>query len=110
MRARRLWLAAGALLSWHAATGEGLRAQNGRLEFANRAQLINCEPATTVPCFRIRFNILDDRGNALPSAIPAPRELAQSLTIHADGQDLTPFYAAATSGDVKSIRGRMALV
>ncbi|MDQ6705875.1 MAG: VWA domain-containing protein, partial [Acidobacteriota bacterium] len=42
--------------------------------------------------------------------IPAPRELAQSLTIHADGQDLTPFYAAATSGDVKSIRGRMALV
>ncbi len=71
--------------------------------------MVNCDPASTVPCFRLKFNVVDAQGAPLGVQLPSPDKLTSSITVRVEGQDVTPFYAAA-GGDAKAVRGRVALV
>jgi len=81
----------------------------GRLDFSDSIRMMNCDPATSVPCFRLKFNVVDPVGQPLAVQLPAPEKLADSITVHVDEQDVTPFYATA-SADSKAVRGRVAVV
>lgn len=82
----------------------------GRLDFADGIRMMNCDPAATVPCFRLKFNIVDAQGNPLGAQLPTPDKLADSIAIRVDGQEIKPFYAAAESGVAQATRGRTALI
>jgi len=82
----------------------------GRLEFADEIRMVSCDPAASVPCFRIKLNIVDDQGKPLGLQLPAPEKLAASLTVKAGVQELTPFYATIPSDATVATRGRVALI
>jgi Mg-chelatase subunit ChlD len=89
------------------------RAQNvsGRLDFSDNIRMVDCDPAATVPCFRLKFNIVDAQGGPLPAQIPPPEKLAENITVQVGDQaPITPFYAVASAGDKQTVRGRVALV
>jgi Mg-chelatase subunit ChlD len=86
-------------------------AQNptGRLDFSDSVRMVDCDPVTTVPCFRLKFNVVDSQGAPLAVQLPAPDKLADSITVRVDQQDITPFYAVARA-DARAVRGRLAVV
>src|SRR5215470_235449 len=73
---------------------------SARLAFAERPQLISCEPATSVPCFRTRLNFVDALGNPLPIELPKPRELASDIFLSIEGNTTEAFFAAAPADSV----------
>jgi len=89
-----------------------VRAQNvsGRLDFSDSIRMVDCDPASTVPCFRLKFNIVDAQGAPLPAQLPAPEKLAENISVQVGEQAVTPFYAVASAGDKQAVRGRVALV
>ena len=80
-----------------------------RLEFADKMRMVNCSPATNVPCFRLKANVVDAEG--APAAIPLPdtKLLANSIKIHTDRREIVPFYAAVGEQDVEK-SSRVALI
>ncbi len=82
----------------------------GRLEFADEIRMVSCDPAASVPCFRIKLNIVDPQGKPLGLELPAPEKLAGSLTIKAGEEELSPFYATIPSDATVAMRGRVALI
>jgi len=88
----------------------GLRAQNGKLEFAEPLKLVSCEPASTVPCFRMRLNLVDDKGQPFNAQLPPADKLASQIKVNAGGQFVTPFYASAAGESLSKVRGRTAIV
>lgn len=88
------------------------RAQNvsGRLDFSDSIRMVDCDPASTAPCFRLKFNIVDAQGAPLPAQLPAPEKLAENISVQVGEQAVTPFYAVASAGDKQAVRGRVALV
>ncbi len=87
------------------------RSQNvaGRLDFSDSIRMVDCDPASSAPCFRLKFNIVDMQGAPLPAQIPPPEKLAGSLSVTVGDQAITPFYAAAAN-EKQAVRGRVALV
>ena len=83
-------------------------AQPARLEFSDRLRLVDCSPSSSVPCFRLKANIVDAQGNPVSPALSP--QLAKSLTVQADEHEITPFYAVAGSGSGAAVRSRIALV
>ncbi len=83
-------------------------AQNARLVFFDKVRLVDCAPSSSVPCFRLKANILDAQGNPFSPALPA--QLAKSLTVQADQTEVTPFYATAAGGPGAGVRNRLVLV
>ena len=81
----------------------------GRLDFSDNIHMVDCNPATSVPCFRLKFNVVDAGGTPLAVQLPAPDKLADSITVRVDQNEVTPYYAIA-SADAKAVRGRVALV
>lgn len=81
----------------------------GKLDFSDSIRMVDCSPAISVPCFRLKFNVVDAAGAPLAVQLPSPDKLADSITVQADQQDVTPYYAVA-SADAKAVRGRVALV
>jgi von Willebrand factor type A domain len=69
-------------------------AQGGTLALASKVRLLSCEPSS-VPCFRLRFNIVNAQGAPLAVPLPAANKLAGNFRILADNQVLTPFFATA---------------
>ncbi len=84
--------------------------QSGKLDFAEPVRLLSCEPASTVPCFRMKINTLDANGRPSGVQLPAPDKLAQSMKVHIGDQEVTPFYALAGGESAAKVRGRAALV
>jgi hypothetical protein len=88
-----------------------LHAADASLVPASRPQLISCDPASKTPCFRLRLNILDGSRQPLALQLPNPTNLARSLVVNVNGQDIVPFYADAGSTSASNIpRTRIALV
>jgi hypothetical protein len=89
----------------------GLRCQTvaGRLDFSDSIRMVDCDPAATAPCFRLKFNIVDSNGAPLPAQLPPPEKLAENISVRVDSQAITPFFATA-SADTKLVRGRVALI
>ncbi len=100
------WLAAGLMAVPFAA-----RAQNvpGRLDFSDSIRMVDCDPASSAPCFRLKFNIVDAQGAPLPAQIPPPEKLAGSINVMVGDQAITPFFAVA-GGETQAVRARVALV
>jgi hypothetical protein len=69
-------------------------AQGGTLVLASKVRLLSCEPSS-VPCFRLRFNIVNAQRAPLGVPLPAASKLAGDFRILADNQILTPFFATA---------------
>jgi hypothetical protein len=89
----------------------GQESHGGSLVPSARPQLVNCDPASKVPCFRLRLNILDSARRPLSLQLPNPAELTKSLQVNVNGQTVAPFYAmAGTNGPARAMRGRIALV
>lgn len=80
-----------------------------QLVFADAVRMLNCEPVSSAPCFRIKFNIVDEHANPAPAALVTASQLAQSIKVVLDGQPVAPFYAAAQD-TTASVRGRTALI
>ncbi len=81
-----------------------------KMQFAEPVKLLSCEPATTVPCFQMKLNVVDSAGAPRNVQLPSAAELAASMTVHVGGQDLRPFWASATGEGTTKVRGRAVLV
>lgn len=80
-----------------------------KLEFADKVRMVNCSPATTIPCFRVKANIVDADGAPAAIPLPNPELLAKSITINTDRQQITPFYASVGEQNVEK-SSRVALI
>jgi len=104
-------IAGGGLMTWFlftiAAQGQNV---SGRLDFSDSIRMVDCDPAATVPCFRLKFNIVDAQGAPLGAQLPPPEKLAENITVQVGEQTITPFFAAASGGEKRGLRGRVALV
>ncbi len=85
-------------------------AQENKIEFAEPVKLLSCEPVSTVPCFRMKMNLVDDKGAPSGVQLPPADKLASAMTVHVGGQQVTPFYASAGGATEAKVRGRVALV
>lgn len=91
--------------------GSGLAfAQSGKLDFADKVRLVSCDPSTSKPCFRVKFNVVDAQGSPLNINLPPNKDLRGKLKIYLDNQEIDPFFAVAQSGDNQAVRGRIALI
>jgi Mg-chelatase subunit ChlD len=99
-------------LAGHAQEGGSARSSTGvHLQFADKIRLVTCDPASKTPCFRLKVNLVDGNGAPVDATLPAPEKLAQSIAVTADNQQVTPFYASASSGRGKSrLRQRIAMI
>src|SRR5579864_763693 len=85
-------------------------ALGAKLEFAEKPVMVSCDLANG-PCFRLKFNIVDEKGAPAPVELPAPDQLAQRLTIHMGDRTAIPFFASAESdGQHGKVRPRVALI
>jgi hypothetical protein len=66
------------------------------LDFLTRPTLIECEPQSAEPCFRIKFDFVDAAGKPVSVQLPPADQLASHVEIQMEGQTVKPFYAAAT--------------
>ena len=80
-----------------------------RLEFADKVNMVNCEILSSVPVFRLKFNIVDPKGLPAPVQLPPPDRLARSLSIRVNERVVTPFYAAAL-GATSDKRNRVTMM
>ena len=85
-------------------------AQTGKLEPADRIRLLSCDPATKKPCFRLKFNVVDEQGAPLNLNLPPDKDLRGQMKITLDNQEIVPFFARAQSGTATAVRGRIALI
>jgi len=67
------------------------------LRFTQNVKLLDCEPVTRVPCFRIGFSALAPDGT--PARIPAltPSQMAYNLTVDLGERTVKPFFVSLPS-------------
>ena len=82
----------------------------GKLDFADKVRLVSCDPSTSKPCFRVKFNVVDTQGSPLNINLPPNKDLRGKLKVYLDNQEIDPFFAVAQSGDTQAVRGRIALI
>lgn len=99
------WIA-GLLLTASLSWGQA----GAKLDFSEPVKLISCEPASTVPCFRAKLNVVDAKGDPMGVELPKPERLAAEMTVHVGDQEVKPFYAVAGGASTAKVRGRAALV
>jgi Mg-chelatase subunit ChlD len=85
-------------------------AQGGRLEFADRIRMVSCDPSTSKPCFRMKFNVVDDQGSPLNLNLPPAKDLHNQMTVLVDNAEVHPFFAVSQQGGATTVRGRIALI
>ena len=85
------------VLSFAAASYSHAQGPAISIDFLTKPSLIECEPGGRELCFRLNFGFVDGAGKAASVSLPAAKELARRIEIQADGQSVTPFYAAATA-------------
>jgi Ca-activated chloride channel family protein len=84
-----------------AATGwlqTSARGQSASLDFLVKPTLIECEPESGEPCFRMKFDFVDAAGKPLNVQLPPAEQLASHVEAQVDGQAVKPFYAVASAG------------
>ena len=81
-----------------------------RMKFAQSPQMVDCHPASTVPCFRLRLNFTDERGAAASASLPPEADLAGNITVRVSGHEVKPFYARAGDAQSGALRKRIAVV
>lgn len=84
-------------------------ARSAHLEFADAPRMLDCEPASSIPCFRAKLNMVDAGGAPAPVELPSPDALAKSVTVLLDGQSISPFYVQAEGANTAR-RSRLALI
>ncbi|HEY4050707.1 MAG TPA: vWA domain-containing protein [Acidobacteriaceae bacterium] len=72
--------------------------QTSSLDFLTKPALIECEPESGEPCFRIKLGFVDETGKPVNVQLPPAGQLAPHIEVQVDGQAVRPFYAVATSG------------
>ncbi len=87
----------------------GTQGQTAKLVPADNVRMLRCE-ASSVPAFRFQFNIVDPTGAPIALPLPPDKELANSLRILVDRQELIPFFAAASGVAKQSAHGRTVLI
>jgi Mg-chelatase subunit ChlD len=85
-------------------------AQGARLEYADKIRLVNCQPSTAKPCFRLKLNVVDATGAPANVNLPSHKDLRDSMRVFVDDQELRPFYAISEAGSAQAVRGRIAVV
>jgi hypothetical protein len=73
-------------------------AQTAALDFLAKPALIECEPESGEPCFRIKVGFLDEMGKPFNVQLPPADHLASHIEVQVDGQLARPFYAEANPG------------
>lgn len=73
-------------------------AQSASLDFLSKPRLIECQPESADPCFRLQFGFVDESGNPVNVQLPSPGQLASHVEVQVEGQTIKPFYAEATRG------------
>ena len=71
---------------------------SARLDFADKMKMVNCETVSPVPVFRLKFNMVDAKGQPAPVQLPPADQLARAISIRVNDRAVTPFYAAAQAG------------
>ena len=92
------------------AVGGASKAETGKLVFSEKPKMLDCGLASTTPCFRIKFSVVDAQGVPLAVPLPSQQPLAPSLTVHLEDQDLNPFFARASAATQNATKGRLALI
>ena len=87
-----------------------LMAQTGKMQFAEPVKMLSCEPASTVPCFRMKLNLVDASGAPRNVQLPSAADLAVSMKVSVGGQEIKPFWASAAGESLQKVRGRAVLV
>ena len=87
-----------------------LMAQTGKMQFAEPVKMLSCEPASTVPCFRMKLNLVDASGAPRNVQLPAAADLAGAMKVSVGGQEIKPFWASAAGESLQKVRGRAVLV
>jgi Mg-chelatase subunit ChlD len=86
------------------------RAQDLRLDFADKVRMVDCQPVSSIPCFSTSFNIVDSNGAPYPIELPAGQRLISGLSITADGAPTRAFYASTAASTNRKAAGRIALI
>lgn len=84
-----------ALLGW---PSRSAHAQSVSLDFLTKPVLVECEPEGAEPCFRMKFDFVDETGKSVNVQLPPADQLTSHVEIQVDDQPVKPFYAAAASG------------
>jgi hypothetical protein len=85
-------------------------AQSGHLEFVDRVRMVNCDPSVTKPCFRMKFNVVDDHGSPLGLDLSNSKTLPSQVVVNVDNEKIQPFFVSAEGGNTKTERGRITLI
>ncbi|MFI5093000.1 MAG: VWA domain-containing protein [Candidatus Acidiferrales bacterium] len=67
------------------------------LRFTQDVQLLDCEPVTGVPCFRIGFSALAPDGTPARIPVLTPSQMASSLTVDLGDRTVKPFFVSLPS-------------
>jgi Ca-activated chloride channel family protein len=78
--------------------------QTVSLDFLTKPTLVECEPESAEPCFRMKFDFIDAAGRPVNVQLPSAEQLASHVEVQIDGQTIKPFYAAATAGSADKQR------
>jgi hypothetical protein len=90
--------------------GEAGFAQTAKLEFSEKPLMVKCELASA-PCFRLKFNVVNDKGEPLPMELPPPDQLTRGLAIHMGERTATPFYVSIEgAGQQRTVRPRLVMI
>lgn len=93
-----LYLLALALAGAPLCLAQGAQAKAASLRVASQPVLVDCAPVTQSPCLSASFVPVDANGQPAPVVLPAPAELAHSITLTGADRTVSPFYATAGSG------------
>ena len=74
------------------------------LDFSTKPVLVECEPGSGEPCFRLNFDFIGSDGKASATQLPPQNQLLEQLEIQVDGTAVHPFYAGVTSKQAANAR------
>ena len=80
------------------------RETQASLDFLSKPVLIECEAEGAEPCFRMKFDFVDDTGKPINLRLPSAGQLASHIEIQVDDQTLKPFYAAVIGNSSSQVR------
>lgn len=72
-------------------------AQTASLDFLSKPTLIECEPTSAEPCFRLNFGFSGEDGKPVGVQLPPANQLASHIEVQIDGQPVKPFYASSST-------------
>ncbi len=67
------------------------------LRFTQDVKLLDCEPVTSVPCFRIGFSALAPDGTPARIPVLTPSQIASSLTVDLGDRTVKPLFISSPS-------------